>query len=120
MPDKFREKYRKNQRTGTFQKSPSGPREEPGVAQAATWCDHPLGRARGPWSTSGCPLRLFIPRDDQTSGTEPFFAISPLFRHRRASKIGSASSPLPGILPEGGLTSGSFPSTMDASRMIRE
>src|SRR3954471_16482058 len=46
--------------------------------------------------------------------------ISPLFRRRRTSKIGSANSPLPGTLPEGGLTSGSFPSTMDASWMIRE
>ena len=66
------------------------------------------------------PLRLYILRDEKPSRTEPFFAISPLFRRRRASKIGSASRPLPGTLPEGGLTSGSFSTTMDASRMIRE
>src|ERR1041385_2830359 len=40
-----------------------------------------------------------------------------LFRRRPASKIGGTRRPLPGTLPEGGLTSGSFSTTMDASRM---
>ena len=95
-----------------------------------TWC--PGGqvarRREGPrrvaaW-TPGAPLatllHLFNLRDAKSPRTEPFFAISPLFRRRRASKIGSASRLLPGTLPEGGLTSGSFPSTMEASRMCRE
>ena len=73
-----------------------------------------------PGGPPGCPLRLFIPRDEKPSGTEPFFAISPLFRRRHASKIRSANRFLPGTLPEGGSTSGSFASTMDASRMCRE
>src|SRR4051794_25999803 len=66
------------------------------------------------------PLRLYLPLVPKPSRTEPFFTISPLFHHRRASKIGCARRPLPGTLPEGGLTSGSFSTTMDASRMSRE
>src|ERR1041385_2042490 len=123
VPEKFREKYRKNQHTGSFAKSPRGARGEP---------EGPGGqRARpGPWPRQGAPgapvqplaapFRLFIPRDEKPSGTEPFFAISPLFHRRRDSKIGSTRRPLPGTLPEGGITSGSFSTTMDASRMIRE
>src|SRR3954469_6297484 len=77
VPEKFWEKYRKNQRTGSFGKSQSGARGEPGVAQASTWRGHPLGRARGggawgPWSTSSCPLRLYISLVPKPLRTKPF------------------------------------------------
>src|ERR1041385_6410917 len=42
VPEKFREKYRKNQRTGSFAKSPRGARGEPGGP-----------RWPGPWPRQG-------------------------------------------------------------------
>ena len=84
----------------------------------------PLGRAGGaPGSLVAplaAPLRLYILRDAKTLKTEPFFMISPLFRRHSAPKIGSIRRLLPGTLPEGGITSGSFSIAMDASRMSRE
>ena len=90
----------------------------------------PLARPRvGPrreaaWTPGGPPLaatlRLLILRHGKPPKTEPFFAISTLFRRRRAFKIKSASRLLPGTLPEGGLTSGSFSTTMSASWMSHE
>ena len=76
--------------------------------------------AWSPWPTFGCPFCLFIPRDEKPSGTEPFFANSPLFYRRRSSKIGNTRRTLPYTLPEGGTTSGSFSTTMGASRMNHE
>src|ERR1041385_925887 len=124
MPEKFRQKYRKNQRTRSFQKSPGGARGGPRGGQAATRRGPTPGRARGAPGAPGPPLaapfRVFIPRHGKTPEEEPYFANSPQFRRRRASKIGSTRRPLPGTLPEGGLTSGSLLSTMDAPRMSRE
>src|ERR1041385_6000110 len=61
MQEKFREKYRKNQRTGSFQKSPGGAKGGPGGHPARP---HPWpcqGGAWGPWPTSGCPLSPIYP-----------------------------------------------------------
>src|SRR3954465_2583421 len=58
MPEKFREKYRKNQRTGSFGKSLSGARGEPGVAQAATRRGPTPDRARG---APGALVHLWLP-----------------------------------------------------------
>src|ERR1041385_4624433 len=124
MLQKFRKNRIKNQRNGTFRNHQSGVRGPPTGTQAATW--RGLGSSRaggepGPLEAPlAAPLCLFILRVAKPLKTETLFAISPLFRRRRASKIGSASKTLPGTLPEGGLTSESFPSTMDASWMIRE
>ena len=114
----------KNQRRRTFRKDLSGARGPPPGAQAPWWRALGVGRARGapgplvpPWLPL---LRLYILRLGKPSRREPFFAISPLFRCRRASKIGSTVKTLPSTLTEGGSTSGSFSSTMDASRMCRE
>src|SRR6187401_2005707 len=115
---KFQEKYRKNQRTGSFAKNQRWARGEPGEAQAATWRGPTPGRASGapgaPALPLAAPLRIYIPLVPKPSRTEPFFAISPLFCRRNASKIGSIRRTLPGTLPEGRTT------TMDASRMSRE
>src|ERR1041385_5437925 len=111
MPEKFREKYRKNQHTGSFQKSPGGARGGPRGGQAAT------RRGPTPGPPLAAPFRLFIPRHGKTPKEDPYSAKSPLFRRRRVSKIGSTKRPLPGTLPEGGLPSGSLLSTMDAPRM---
>src|ERR1041385_3079555 len=101
-----------------------GARGPPPGAQAPVWRAPGSGRARGAprplVAPLAAPLRLYILRDEKPSRTEPFFAISPLFRRRRASKIGSTRRPLPCTLPEGGPTSGSLLSTMVASRMTRE
>src|SRR3954464_7017595 len=78
------------------------------------------GGAWTPGGPPGCPLRLYILCLGKPTKREPFFAISPLFRRRRASEIGSTSRLLPGTLPKGGTTSGSLLSTMDASRMFCE
>ena len=76
------------------------------------------GGAWGPWSTSGCPPSPIYPPSRENSRGEPYSANSPLFRRRRASKIGSTRRPLPDTLPEGGLTSGIFSTTMDASQIF--
>src|ERR1041385_3122989 len=52
-------KYRKNQRTGSFAKSPGGARGDPGGpgghrARPGPWPRQ--GGAWSPWPTSGCPL----------------------------------------------------------------
>src|ERR1041385_9006261 len=52
-------KYRKNQCTGSFAKSPGGARGEPGGPGRPEGADRPLaapGGAWSPWTTSGCPL----------------------------------------------------------------
>src|SRR3954462_10818267 len=104
-------------------KALEGPEGSQG-AQAATRRGPTPGRARGapgaPGPPLAAPLRLFILRHGKTPEEEPYSANSPLFCRRRASKIGSTRRPLPGTLPEGGLTSGSLLSTMDAPRMSRE
>src|SRR3954463_921648 len=101
-----------------------GARGPPPGAQAPWWRALGAGRARGApgplVAPLAAPLRLYILRDEKPLEKEPFFAISPLFRRRRAYETGSTSRPLPGTLPEGGPTSGSLLSTMDASRMTRE
>src|ERR1041385_8577276 len=94
-----------------------GPRRPGGAPQGLA---APGGRLDPWWPPWLPPLRLYILRDEKPSRIELFFAISPLFRHRRASEIGSISRRLPGTLPEGGPTSGSLLSTMDASQMSRE
>ena len=97
--EKFQEKYRKNQRTGSFGKSQSGARGEQGVAQAATWRGHPLGRASGapgaPGPPLAAPLRLFIPRDAENPRREPF----------SRSLLCSAAA----VLPRSGATEDLFP-----------
>src|ERR1041385_6774253 len=124
MLQKFGKNQIKNQRRRTFRKDLSGARGPPPGAQAPWWRIPGAGRARGApgplVAPLAAPLHLYILRDEKPLKTEPFFAISPLFHRRHASEIGSTSRPLPGTLPEGGLTSGSLSSTMDASRMIHE
>src|ERR1041385_8239069 len=113
IPGKIQEKsaYRKlPEEPGRGQRGARG-------AQAATQRG-PTPGAPGP--PLAAPLRLFIPRHGKTPKVEPYSANSPLFRRRRASQIGSTRRPLPGTLPEGGLTSGCLLSTMDAPRMSHE
>ena len=119
IPEKL---YKKS----AFQKLPSsqsiaggGP---PGFQ--APWWRGPPGRAGGAPGPPGPPLMppfgIYLYRVPKPSRRDPFFAISSLFRRRRASKIGSTRRTLPGTLPEGRITTGSFSTTMDASRMTRE
>src|SRR3954470_15232729 len=121
---KFGKNPIKNQRFGSFGNHRRGARGDPPGPQAPSRRALGWGHARGPpgplVAPPGCPLRPYILRDGKLPRREPFFVISPLFRRRRASKIGSTRRPLPGTLTEGGLTSGSFSTTMEASRMIRE
>src|SRR3954464_10744862 len=56
------------------------------------------GGARTPGGPPGCPRLLQILRLGKPSKEEPFFTISPLFRRRRASEVGSTSRLLPGTL----------------------
>ena len=121
---KFWENHIKNQRFGSFGNHQRRTWGGPPVAQAARGRGPPLGRAGGaprlPGGPPATPLRLYIHLFAKTLKTEPFFMISPLFRRHSAPKIGSIRRLLPGTLPEGGITSGSFSTTMDASRMCRE
>ena len=92
--------------------------------QAATWRGPPPGRARrapGPPSPPLVPpFGLYYLLAPETLERNPASRFPPLFRRRSASKIGSVRRPLPGTLPEGGITSGSSSTIMDASRMCRE
>ena len=115
------------QRLQKLPRARSGARGEPGAAQAACPRGPPPGRAGGGGGAPGPPspplvppFGIYLARVPKPSRTEPFFAISSLFRRRRASKIGSTRRTLPGTLPEGRITTGSFSTTMDASRMSCE
>src|SRR3954467_15286146 len=137
LPEKFRKKYIKNQRSGSFHEPEGEPEgghqgsRRPGGAAPLLVAPGgggppPLrggggGGAPGPpRSPLTPPFGLYLTHVPKPSRREPFFAISSLFRRRRASKIRSARRTLPGTLPEGRITTGSFSTTMDASRMMRE
>ena len=100
LPEKSRKNYIKNQRSRSF----PAPEVEP----------------EGGHQGSRRHFGIYLYRVPKPSRREPFFAISSLFRRRRASKIGSTRRTLPGTLPEGRITTGSFSTTMDASRMSCE
>src|SRR3954462_3983826 len=124
LPEKFRKKYIKNQRSGTFQDpegEPEGGHQGSRRPGGATPLLAAPGGAPGP---PRCPLTspfgLYLTLVPKPSRGEPFFAISSLFRRRHAFKIGSARRTLPGTLPEGRITTGTFSTTMDASQMMRE
>src|ERR1041385_1336122 len=107
VPEKFQENIGKIsvwEPSRRAKVGPEGARGGPGGHLARPPPRPHQGGAWGPWSTCGCPLRLFLPRDEKPSETEPFFTICPLFRRCRASNIGSTMRPLPGTLPEGGTT----------------
>ena len=95
----------------------------PGV-QEATWRSPPLGRARRAPRRWGHPLvppfGPYIPLITETLEILFFSRSSPLFRRHGDSKIGTARRTCPGTLPEGGLTSGSFSTSMSASRISHE
>ena len=96
----------------------------PGASQAACWRGQALGRARRSPGWVPPPLvpsfGLYLESREETLADFLESRISPSFRRRSASEIGSVRRPLPGTLPEGGLTSGSFSTAMDASRTCRE
>src|SRR4051812_29141301 len=98
VPKKFLEKYTKINIPEASRRAREGPEGIQG-GQTARGRGQAPGRARGAPRAPGPPLdapfRLFIPRDEKPSETEPFFTISPLYRYRRASKIGSTRRPLP-------------------------
>src|ERR1041385_8103931 len=66
MPEKFREKYRKNQRPGSFQKSPGGARGGQGGARRSPGAAPPLA---APGGRLGPLAHLWLP---------PFAYISPV------------------------------------------
>jgi len=66
------------------------------------------------------PFDLYLHPVLETLGTKPFTRHLPLLLRRRDSKIGTTRQTCPGTLPERGLTSESFSTTMSASRMCRE
>ena len=114
MLKKFREKYIKNQREGTFRSN----QERLGGAttsdQEGAWRGPTLGRARRPpgflVGPLDAPLRLYLPLGVETPKTDLFFAKTSLAAWRSCS----------GTLPEGGTPSGRPSIAMDASRMCRE
>ena len=93
------------------------PRRPPGAAPLLA---APGGRLDPPRWPLAPPFGLYYLLAPETLKENPASRFPPLFRRRSASKIGSIRRPLPGTLPEGGITSGSFSTTMDASRMCRE
>ena len=105
-----------------------GQRGEPGAtwgAQAPWWRGQGWGRATWPprcqvGPSSGAPFGLYLHPEAETLKRDPASRFSPLFRRRSDSKIGIARRTRPGTLPVGGLISGSFSTTMSASRMCRE
>src|SRR3954471_1384267 len=125
VPKKFRKNYIKNQRDGTFRSHQE--RQGGGGTtrdQEGPWRGPTLGRARRPpgflVGPLDAPLRLYSPLGVETPNTDPFFAKTSLFRHRRRFKIGAAWRSCSGTLPEGETPSGKPSIAMDASRMCRE
>src|ERR1043165_3304803 len=94
VPKKFRKKYIKNQRPGSFWKNQRREAGPPLGSQKGPWRGPTLGRAGHP---PGCPvgplaapLRLYLPFGVETPNQEPFFVKPSLFRRRRRFKIGAA------------------------------
>src|ERR1041385_3052335 len=124
MLQKFREKYKTNQRNRSFrnhQRREGGP---PPGSQEGRWRGPTLGRARDPpdclVAPLGAPLRLYLPPVTETPKMNPSFAISPLYRRRRRFKIEAAWRSCSGTLPGEATPSGRPSIAMDASRMYRE
>ena len=114
----------KNQHKGTFQNHQKREGGDPPWLQAPWWRGPGLGRARDPPGSLvdplGAPLRLFIPLVEETPNIEVFFPIYSLYRRHHRFKIGAVRRRCPGTLSEGGTTSRSPSTPMDASRMSRE
>src|ERR1043165_8180336 len=121
---KFREKYIKNQRNGSFRNHQRSGRGPPPGSQEGRWRGPTLGCARDPHDCPvgplGAPLRLYLALRVETPNIDLFLVNSPLYRRRRRFKIGAAWRSYPGTLPEGGTPSGRPSIAMDASRMCRE
>ena len=101
-----------------------GARGAPPPGQVPAWRGQGGGHARWPPGKVGPPLvssfRLYFCLPPKTLERTSVTRFSPLFRRRSDSKIGIVRRPHPGTLPEGGIMSGSFSTTMSASRMCRE
>src|SRR3954465_14894978 len=94
--------------TGATTGTPEGSlaRPHPRPCQGASWL--PCGPSR-------CPLRLYLPPDEETPNIDLSFSFSSLCRRLRCFKIGAAWRSCPGTLPEGGTPSGRPSIAMDAS-----
>ena len=122
---KCSENYRKIPKNLLRHKTPEGGRTPgggPPLAQA------PLGRGQGGtlWLPGPVgpppvpPFGIYLRRPLKTLEEEPFFANTLLFHRRRDPKIGINKSSCPDTLPEGGLISRGFSTTMLSSGMHRE
>ena len=100
-------------RAGGGHPPPRRPLARPGVGprHLAAWVEG---------ATPDAPFGLYLHPVMKTLGRHSVSRFSPLFRRRRDPEIGIARRPCPGTLPEGGSISGSFSTTMSASRMCRE
>ena len=99
MLKKFREKYIKNQRDGTFRNNQEREGGPPPGDQEGPWHGPTLGRARRPPGCLVGPLdapRLYLALGVETPNIDLFSANSPLYRRRRRFKIGAAWRSYPG------------------------
>src|SRR4051812_330287 len=108
-------------------KPPKSPKEgrgaTTGTPERSLARPHPRPRRAPSWLPCGpsrCPLCLYLALGVETPNIDLFSANSPLYRHRRRFKIGTAWRSCSGTLPEGGTPSGRPSIAMDASRMCRE
>src|SRR3954467_14044665 len=106
---KFREKYIKNQRDGTFRSNQERQGGPPLGDQEGPWRGPTLGRARRPPGFLVCPLdaplRLYLAPGVETPKIDLSSANSPMYRRRSRFKIGAAWRSYAGTLPEGGTPS---------------
>ena len=124
VPQKFGKNYIKNKRPGSFRNHQKREGGDPPRLQAPWWRGPRVGRARDPSGSLvdplDAPLHLYIALAEETPNIKLFLPISSLYGHRHRFKIGVARRRCPGTLPEGGTTSRSPSTPMDASRICRE
>ena len=108
VPNNFRGKYIKNQRTEASVITKGAEEGEPQPAKRAGGAAPPWvapGTLLADWWAPRCPLHLYLALGVETPNIDLFLANSPLYRRRRRSKIGAAWRSCPGTLPEGGTPS---------------
>ena len=122
-PEKYQEKYIKNQHNGSFQITEDGPQGGRGCPGDLMARPGPRPHQEAAWVGPPPPVPsfgLYLVFREETLAHFLESRISPSFCRRNASEIESVRRPLPSTLPEGGLTFGSFSVTMDASQTCRE
>src|SRR3954467_4800297 len=112
----------KSYKKSASRKPPETPKEErgptTGTPEGSLARPHPRPRQGASWLPCGpsrCPLRLYLPPDEETPNIDLLFSFSSLYRRHCRFKIGAAWRSCPIPPPKGGTRSGRPSIAMDAS-----